>query len=213
MIARKLLWIVEICWGTASNFHHLQSKTFNLFFLVFSFCLCSFFPANCCALNDPSKLIQICEGSSIFFPSLAMFIQDCTKKKLFNWIIEIIKLCDCLFNIFVMPPVHENFQMWSYHCHNCHHHFLWSILIMVFGCFWGIYIENFLLGRFEKNEAQSSVIVTDLWFLMIVWILNFVCKWWWVLLSLHRIYELCIIVWIDKILLTYDLCMWNYGIY
>ena len=93
------------------------------------------------------------------------------------------------------------------------HHFFWSILIMVFGGFWGIYIENFLLGRFEKNEAQSPVIVTDLWLLMIVWIFNFVCKWWWVLLSLPRIYELCIIVWIDKILLTYNLCMWNNGIY
>ena len=93
MIARKLLWIVEICWGTASNFHHLQSKTFNLFFLVFSFCLCSFFPANCCALNDPAKLIQICEGSSIFFPSLAMFIQDCTKR---SYLIELYKELNCV---------------------------------------------------------------------------------------------------------------------
>lgn len=116
------------------------------------------------------------------------------------------KLSDVIFPLSPSPSP-------SYHHHYHHHLFLWSILIMVFGCFWGIYIENFLLGRFEKNEAQSPVIVTDLWFLMIVWILNFVCKWWWVLLSLHRIYELCIIVWIDKILLTNDLCMWNCGIY
>ena len=164
MIARKLLWIVEICWGTASNFrtckvrHSTSSSLFSLslYFLFFVplMILLSWF-----------KFVNVLH--------IYLFISNdwkgLYKKKLFNWIIERIKLCDCVFSIFAMPPVHENFQMWSYHHHYCHHHFLWSILIMVFGGFWGIYIDNFLLGRFKKNEAQSPVIVTDLWFLIIVW--------------------------------------------
>ena len=211
MIARKLLWIVEICWGTTSNFrtckvrHSTSSSLFSLsLYFLFS-------------LTVVPLMILLSWFKFVNVLHIYLFISNdwkgLYKKKLFNWIIERIKLCDCVFSIFAMPPVHENFQMWSYHHHYCHHHFLWSILIMVFGGFWGIYIDNFLLGRFKKNEAQSPVIVTDLWFLMIVWILNFVCKWWWVLLSPHMIYELCIIVWIDKILLTYDWCMWNSGIY
>ena len=149
MIARKLLWIVEICWGTASNFrtckvrHSTSSSLFSLslYFLFFVplMILLSWF-----------KFVNVLH--------IYLFISNdwkgLYKKKLFNWIIERIKLCDCVFSIFAMPPVHENFQMWSYHHHYRHHHFLWSILIMVFGGFWGIYIENFLLGRFKKNEAH-----------------------------------------------------------
>ena len=48
------------------KFPYLQSKTFNLFFLVFFVFVFSFFP-NCCALNDPAKLVQICECAPYLF--------------------------------------------------------------------------------------------------------------------------------------------------
>ena len=107
MIARKLLWIVEICWGTASNFRtckvrHSTSSSLFSSSLYFPF-----------SLTVVPLMILLSWFKFVNVLHIYLFISnDCTglyKKKLFNWIIERIKLCDCVFSIFVMPPVRTQF--------------------------------------------------------------------------------------------------------